>query len=250
MGKSTTRLSNWRYWDQHVQSEVEGGQYINASTIMIAAGPPRLSDATKGDIASANDIAYPIGILENIGIAQNRGLQRMFEIGSRRSYFIPGRTVGSVSLGRVLYYGPSLLRVLMAYYPHSKIKGANSIGGENENSAFGRELDGGARTPQILENPGYGGGKGANNRDFFINLASDLFDHSLGLLVYIRDSNDDSYGAFYMEDVHISSHSININASSVLVAESVTAQYDRIVPINVNNVKTDRSSADIINLGL
>jgi len=226
--QATTSIKNWRFWDQHVQSELQGGQFINASTILLAAGPPRLSDASaNGTSVSASDIAFPLGVIENFSLSQNKQLQRMFEIGSKRSYFVPGRTVGQVMLGRVLYFGPSLLRILYAYYPSAKM-GANDLG-------FAAKDLGDGRTTNLLELAGFGrqGGSSSDNVDFFINLASDLFDKPLGLMCYLRDSQNDSYGAFYLEDCYLQSHQFNINSSSVLVAEGVSAQYDRLVPINI-----------------
>jgi len=237
----TTSLSTWEFWQNHVQADLQGGQFVNAATTLIAAGPPRLSQANSGpelDVDRAGaDVAFPIGIVENFGLNQNKMIQKMFEIGSKRAYHIPGRTVGAITLGRILYWGPSLLRVLYAYYPPTKmppganklskadIKGPppNLIAPIKDTAGYGRALNN--------QNP-----KGQNT-DFFINLASDLFDHPLGLMVYLRDAQDQAYGAFYLEDTYLQAHSFNVNASSVLVAEGVSAQYDRLVPINIVTVK-------------
>ncbi|MEN6550147.1 MAG: hypothetical protein ABFE07_29230 [Armatimonadia bacterium] len=250
---ATTSLKNWKYFENHVQGDLEGGQFVSAATTLIAAGPPRLamaagintkaSSANNPSVASLSDggknLAFPIGVVENFGLNQNKMVQKMFEIGSKRAYHIPGRTVGALSLGRVLYDGPSLLRVMYAYYPHARMS-ANKL--DNVKGSNGEFNESGA-TPQVLDPAGFGpaasgsAGVGAdqnvNNKDFFINLASDLFDHPLGLMVYIRDNMDKAYGAFYLEDVMLQAHSLNINASSVLIAEGVSAQYDRLVPINI-----------------
>lgn len=249
---ATTSLNNWKFYENHVQGDLEGGQFVSATTTLIAAGPPRLSMAAGVNVsagsstnpAQANlvsgskNLAFPIGVLENASLSQNKMIQKMFEIGSKRAYHIPGRTVGAVSLGRVIYDGPSLLRVLYAYYPSSKMS-ANPVDNvKGSNGEFGEQ------TPMVLDPAGYGPkgltgyqGTGAdqnkNNRDFFINLASDLFDHPLGLMFYIRDNKNMAYGAFYLEDAMVQSHAINLNASSILIAEGVSLQYDRLVPINI-----------------
>ena len=222
----TTNISNWNWWQNHVQSDLQGGEFVNAATTLIAAGPPKLPTGTNS-IGGLSNMAFPIGIVENFGLNQNKMIQKMFEIGSKRAYHIPGRTVGAITLGRILYWGPSLLRVMYAYYPSSKmgsgVHAVDSVGA------------GTAATPEIKDPAGYGAAPGPNsgNTDFFINLASDLFDHPLGLLVYLRDAQDDCYGAMYLEDCYLQAHSFNINASSILIAEGVSAQYDRLVPINV-----------------
>ena len=236
--QATTSLNEWRFFDRHVSSELQGGQFISAATILVAAGPPLLSDFAKGgtsaDVAAASEVAFPIGIIENFGLSQNRQLQRMFEIGSKRSYFIPGRTIGSLSLGRVLFFGPSLLRVLYAHYPIDKINAAggnvaNKLGTGNVERPLGN------RTPEILDIPGFGSQdvSEGENADLWMNLASDLFDHPFGLLVYLRDAQNDAYGGFYLEDTNLQAHQFNVNASSVLVAEGTSCQYDKLVPVNI-----------------
>ncbi len=244
--QATTSIANWKFFQNHVQSELQGGQFISAATILIAAGPPRLRDATSAPpgegSAGKAEIAFPIGVIENFGMSQNRQLQRMFEIGSKRSYFVPGRTIGSISLGRVLFFGPSLLRVLYAYYPKSKF-GAGPVANALAGSLTEKEL--GLRTPIVNDRPGFGrklpakaeGGLDEGlNQDFWINLASDLFDHPFGLMCFLRDAQNDAYGAFYLEDTNIQAHQLNVNASSVLVAEGTSAQYDKVIPINITSV--------------
>lgn len=245
--QASTSLNEWRFFDRHVSSELQGGQFISAATILIAAGPPLLSDfasgGSKADLDAASEIAYPIGIVENFGMSQNRQLQRMFEIGSKRSYFIPGRTIGSTSLGRVLFFGPSLLRVLYAHYPVTK--SPQTLGDFNVlNEKVERPL--GTRTPEILDIPGYGSNDPAakgQNADFWINLASDIFDHPFGLLIYLRDAQNDAYGGFYLEDTNLQAHQFNVNASSVLVAEGVSAQFDKLIPINITLPKKTSAGA-------
>ena len=246
--QAATSLASWKFFENHVQSELQGGQFISAATILVAAGPPRLSDASvgapAGDAGKA-EIAFPVGVVENFGMSQNRQLQRMFEIGSKRSYFIPGRTIGSVSLGRVLFFGPSLLRVMYAYYPTGVAKfGLGNVANPLNGALAEKKL--GRRTPKVLDRPGFGAPLAkqdkALNADFWVNLASDLFDHPTGLLVYLRDAQNEAYGAFYLEDVNLQAHQFNVNASSVLVAEGTSAQFDKVIPINVASLPKQQPS--------
>ena len=129
---ATTSFNNWDFHNHHVQEELLGGEFVSAETTLIAAGPPRLSDiAPSGDqtidTQDEGDMVFPIGVLENVGMSQSKQLQRIFEIGSSRSYFIPGRTIGSLTLGRVLYHGPSLLKVLYAHYKQSAADPADNF---------------------------------------------------------------------------------------------------------------------------
>lgn len=242
---ATTSLNNWDFHNYHVQSELLGGEFISAETTLIAAGPPRLSDVVGGDAqtqgpidtAAEGDMVFPIGVLENVGISQSKQLQRIFEIGSSRSYFIPGRVVGSLTIGRIMYHGPSLLKVLYAYYKQN----AGNIRFMNGDNATvtknGIELPNPNKTLLKLEalqnelhrvkyNPGYD--------DLWLNLGSDIFNQPTGLCLYFRNQNDTTIGAVYLEECYIQGHQLSISSGSVLVMEGASLQYDRIVPIRMN----------------
>jgi len=222
-----TAIDKWNYEEFHVQRELETNDFVNAASTLIAAGPPtlakagdsRLSDGAALDPATLTEVAsfaYPIGVLENAAIAQNKQLQRMFEIGSKRSYFITGRNVGSVTLARTLFHGPNILRVLYAYYPADLIN--NTVSDLLSTQAP-------PSATEIRNNPGYA--------DFFMNLDSDLFDHPIGLMFLFQDQLQDNYGAIYLENAYINAHQLNISSTSVLLAEGATMQFDRAVPIDV-----------------
>ena len=235
---ATTDFSNWDFSNYHVQQELKGGQFVSAETSLIASGPPELggtgpySSVPVGNVGSV----YPIGLIENAGISQSKQLQKIFEIGSSRSYFIPGRVVGSVSIGRMFYYGPSLLKVMYAYYYND----ANNIeigtqpsgtmttlpDGSEALDPAARLLDTGSTTYHALrQSPG--------EDHFFVNLASDMFNQGCGLAFYFKDANFNSVGAFYLEHTYIQGHQFSVSSGSVLVMEGASAQYDRIVPIKL-----------------
>jgi hypothetical protein len=222
----TTDFSNWDFLNYRVQSELKGGQFVSAESTLVAAGPPTLP---SGNTGAENGIAYPIGLLESVGLQQSRQLQRIFEIGSTRSYFVPGRTVGSLSLGRTFYYGPSLLRVLYAYYSSAASASGPAIGTgatQSTKTLLGANtaIDG---LHQIRRTPGYG--------FMFIDLASDLFAQPTGIAIYFKDANYETLGGFYLEETYIQGHQMNISSGSVLIMEGASAQYDRIVPLNVES---------------
>lgn len=229
---ATTSIANWNFQDEHVQQELDGGDFVNAASILFSAGPPSikfagstgtdLSEQTVAKRDELNAVAYPLGVLENVGLGQNKQLQRLFEIGSKRSYFITGRNVGQVNMARVLYNGPSLLRSLYAYYPATKI---NPTVGQLLAAGAGRA---GKGAPQLDNNPGYA--------DFFINLDSDLFDQPFGWLMLILDSDGDAYGGVYLEQMYLQAHQFTINSTSVIVAEGGTAQFDKLVPVDVGAI--------------
>jgi hypothetical protein len=234
---ATTDFSNWDFSNYHVQQELQGGQFVSAETSLVAAGPPEIGGTSAYSSVPVGNVGavYPIGLIENAGISQSKQLQKIFEIGSSRSYFIPGRVIGSVSLGRIFYYGPSLLRVMYAHY---KNEGTIAVGtadststitladGSTAQNPLARLLEAGGDTFHALrQSPG--------EDYFYANLASDLFNQGTGLAFYFKDANFNSVGAFYLEHVYVQGHQFSLSSGSVLVMEGVSAQYDRIVPVKL-----------------
>lgn len=194
---------------------------------MLAAGPPRLANigllTFAGDVGTAgDDIVFPIGIVQNFNLSHNRQFNRIWEIGSERSFFISGRTVGQLGLSRILYHGPSLLRVLYAYYQDlfpptliPSVIGANNIGALTVANAHNVKIP-----------PGY--------ENMYLNLASDLFSQPIGLMAYFRDSNEDTVGSIYMESCYIPNHTIATDAQGTIIQENVGVQFERAVPVAVS----------------
>lgn len=244
---ASTSYSNWDFHNYHVQQDLKGGQFVSAESTLIAAGPPNL-DVPSSDPAnpqqSAGDpgaLVYPIGMLESVGLQQNKQLQRIFEIGSTRSYFVPGRTIGSISIGRTFYYGPSLMRVLYAYYKNKQGTNGSLVSVGQGTAAQVSSSDGGtipnpeaalitggpdlAELHGIRRTPGEG--------YFWVDLASDVFAQPTGLAIYFKDANSVSVGALYCEEAYIQGHQMTVSSGSVLIMEGVSMQYDRIRPIKM-----------------
>jgi hypothetical protein len=238
--ESIQGLARWNFRTQHVQRELEPQDFINAATVLIAAGPPRI--VSPGELQGVDEAAtartsavylYPIGIVENMTIVSNRQLQILFEIGSKRQFYIPGRVVPQISLARTLFNGPNILRALYAYYPPSLIHPRVFPLAQTPTSSFNELL----QCP-IQEVPGF--------VDFFINLNSDLFDKPFGLLMILKDDCNRPYASFYLENAFINNHQMTVNASSTLVAEGTTIQFERIVPVDIGAVPTaTKTGADV-----
>lgn len=224
-------FSDWSPYTGYVQGGLVDGAYAHAGFTLLAAGPPRLANiggaaalagAVTGQGQQANQIVYPIGIVQNFSMSQSRNFSRLFEIGSERSYFIGGRTVGQLGLGRVYYHGASLLRVLYAYYqdlvPPTLVPAMFPNAGASVM----------ANPHDVVIPPGYD--------NLYWNLASDLFAQPIGILMYIRDVNQETLGAMYFEACYVPQHSIAMDAQGVLIQEQASIQYERSVPVQVSSL--------------
>jgi hypothetical protein len=219
---ATTNINNWDFHSIHVEEDLSAGQFINAESTLICAGPPRVSDASE-----TNDVdVYPIGLVENVGISQSKQLQRIFEIGSARSYFIPGRVIGSFSMGRVIFNGNSLLRTMYAWMDLS------TIGAEQTDQLLDTSVEADVLTDLggiALNNNPTAGFDGA-----WFNMNSPLFNQPFGMMFMLRDQVDQDWASFYLEVCHPQGHQFSISSGSVLLLEAVTAQFDQLVPVAVS----------------
>jgi len=222
-----TQFSEWRPYERYVQSGLADGQFLSAAFTVLAAGPPRLANVggatvTAGALAGAgaDQIVMPIGIMQNLNLSHNRQFSQIFEIGSERSYFISGRTIGQLTLARVMYHGPSLLRMLYAYY--EDLIPPNTVSAVFANAGSATV----ANPHDVKIPPGY--------ENFFVNLASDLFNQPIGILLYVRDSNEDTVGAVYMENCYVPNHTWATDAQGVMIQENAGMQFERAVPVAVS----------------
>ena len=96
---------NWDWENQHVNQSYDDGSQkdvsvydiIESGTVLIAAGPASLTAATQVSVNGGTNNGFrlvPIGLVETATVAMSKPLSRIFEIGSKLSYIIPGRTVG------------------------------------------------------------------------------------------------------------------------------------------------------------
>ncbi len=216
----TNSIGNWQFHSSHVEEDLIAGEFINAESTLICAGPPRMPPTTGGDPP-----VYPMGLVENAGVSQSKQLQRIFEIGSARSYFVPGRVVGSFSMGRVIFNGNSLMRVKYAWANLDAAVGDDIQAAVLADLELDSEL---MDEKNINPNPGYGGA--------VFNLGSNLFNQPYGLLFLLKDQANADWAEFYLENCYIQGHQMSISSGSVLLLEACSSQFDQLVPVAVQQV--------------
>ena len=229
-------FSSWTPDTSYVQAGMTDGRYATAAYTLISAGPPRMANiggaaAVAGAIQNgtgANNIVYPMGLVQNFSIGQSQQISRLFEIGSNRSYFINGRTMGQISMSRVYYHGASLLRLLYAYY-QDLVPGQGVVPMFDNLGAQAM-----ANPHDVIVPPGY--------ENVYINLASDLFTQPVGLLIYTKDIDKKALSAVYAEAVTVPSHNWGSDAQGVIIQEQVSLNYERLVPVLINSVKLIKGS--------
>jgi hypothetical protein len=261
----TTALSDWSFQDKHVQQNLTGGDFIGSHGCLLCATAPRMTDLTDdgsafndsnpntqniaengaiepGDLST--NFALPIGVVDTGSMQQDRQMAQIFELGSKRSYILASRTTGVMSLARVFYKGPNLLRMLYAYYPEAKIntsiqQGASTEGtGNSITNTIQLNADSKEKLPGILDLPGYS--------NVFFNLNSDLFSQPFGIVLYIKNNNSKEVAAVYLEECYIQNHVLNMSANNIIVAENTTLRFERVVPIKVREVASG-SNATVVN---
>lgn len=232
---------NWNFASSNVQASVKNGEYISSESTLLLAGPSKLShlsgDGTGTFLGSSNSL-LPIGIMQNMSMAQNRPVTKLFEIGSKRSYFVPGRAFLQFNASRIMFYGPSLMRVLYALAPErltARLGTPLNIDPDSNGNGVAQlpQYDDLFQEDPLVNVPGYGGTNNEDNRDFYIDLTSELFTVPFGLCVIMKTAQDKPYGAMYLEDCYLESHQLSMDAGQVVIAESVSGQLDRMAPIQL-----------------
>jgi len=205
--------TSWAWKDSFVNKLADDGyerySQLSASpdTTILFAGPARFSGIGTGSV----DL-IPIGLVDNISMSSDRGLMRLFEIGSARSFFTVGKTTHGITMSKLLADQANILAALTAnsYKPSMATSGLSAPGPE---------------TP---------------NADVQMNLDSEVFAVPFGLLMVMktRGGSSDGYGkvltGMYLEECHFSNYSFSIASTQPVIAENVSIQYDRPVPVSFN----------------
>jgi hypothetical protein len=230
-------FDTWDSYDTTVQSNLTEGQALSSQHTLLAFGPPflgrggadagleegALSPETGGSPFGGGEVLWPAGLVSSFGLQQQQPVIPVPEIGSERRYTVVGSSDGGFSMQRTLFHGPSLLRATMAYF-----KAPNNPDIQVE-PLIDNEAAQLRRNPHnwIHDNPG--------NENAHFNLGSDLFRQAFGLLVYFKDVNREDYGAIYLEQCHIGSHSLSTSAGQVVIAEGMQCSFARVRPVSLSN---------------
>ena len=240
--------NGWDWEDQHVmqsfspaddvdrQQSIGIHDIVESGTVLIAAGPADLDNASKADNGYR---VVPIGLVETAQISLNKPLSRIFEIGSKLSYIIPGRTVGGISLSRVFFDGPSIMKAMyfgevaadMADDQHKYARMISNPSEQNSEDLFRKYAH-------------IGSGNMA------MNLASSFFDNPIGLAFFFKDQESDMVSQTYFEGCRISTYSLGISAGMNVLTEAINVEFIRVRPINTVDSKSYNRGDNIADMNI
>ena len=142
----------------------------------------------------------------------NPQLARLFEIGSNRSFFTRGKTVHSMSLGKMLADQKNILAAL-------------------SDNAY----------RNLPQNAGGTGSPGATapNPDIKMNIDSEYFNVPFGLMIMFKsrgggDGNGKILSALYLEYCMFAGYSFQVASQSPVIVENINIEFDRPVPVSFN----------------
>lgn len=222
MATVSTPPLDWDFQNAHVDPSAlnQGGSpsgprgnYISSESILLAAGPATLAQAT-----ATNLILFPVGVCDAIQIVQNKGVVQLYEIGSRLPYILPGRPIIQLQISRVLFNGDSLL-------------GALSKGNENPD---GTPLTADQFAADVTGEPGVvltNVNNSSQPGNFYMNLASHYFNQPSGVAIFFKDSQNEWVAGYYAENCIIQTHSMAIQGQNMVVMENAAIRCTGFVPM-------------------
>jgi hypothetical protein len=217
-------VDNWNFKENYVQQDENqgtAGMFIAAESTLICAGPAKVSDMMS---------VIKVGLSPSIQISQNIPQQRIYEIGSMRCHILNGIPVGGLTISRMIYNGPSLLRAIYGnlYDDNGNITPLAMQGLTASDTSFNKKLQ--AAWANITKNPDQ-----VMENDTKTQLWLSLWDQRLklpfGLAVYMQDVSGNAVGGVYYEGCKVNSSQYGQSSGQMVMMEGISVAFDRAVPI-------------------
>lgn len=227
-GATITSRPVWD-WDTHVdQSPVNGAgggastnagyaaasgkDIVESGSTLIVAGPADLTKASEG---GKELTLVPIGFVEGFSVQMGKSNNRIFEIGSKISYLVPGRVAGGISISRAFFDGASLMKFLYAGEVYDESATLSKKSAKFKSSGHDNAVD----SAPISSN------------NMAMNLMSSFFDMPFGLGVIFRDQEKDDVGFTYFENCYASNYQMSVGAGQNVISESMSIDFTKITPV-------------------
>jgi hypothetical protein len=222
----TSAPDNWNFKENFVQEdEYQGtsGSFIAAESTLICAGP-----ATAADMLSV----VKIGLAPSIQISQNIPQQRIYEIGSMRCHILNGIPVGGLTISRMIYNGPSLLRAVYGNLYNSdgsltSLAKSGMVSGSlnvNSNIALANSWNSMVKYPDKVMDAD-------SNQQLWLSLWDQRLKLPFGLAIYMQDVSGNAAGGVYYEGCKVNSSQYGQSSGQMVMMEGISVAFDRAVPL-------------------
>ena len=218
--------ANWNWNENFVQEDENlstGANFIAAESTLIAAGFAKATPSMQ---------VVKIGLCPSIQVSQQIPQQRLYEIGSQRCHILNGIPQGGLSINRLIYNGPSLVRSLYGL----TIDASNNIttgamnGTTTANNAAQAAIaaqwsamNGAAKIDSVIS--------GHQDTNLWLSMWDTRFRMPFGLAVFMQDIKGNSVGGLYFEGCKVGNHQFSQSAGQMIMMEGLSIMFDRSVPI-------------------
>ncbi|MEG0728127.1 MAG: hypothetical protein RR420_00755 [Anaerovoracaceae bacterium] len=106
-------VDNWEFKDKHVDPNIGSNNakaFVSAARCILYAAPADKS--TSADGTPAINTFTRIGTVQGFNWSENKQIEQFFELGSDLPYFVPGRTMGQISIAKMQLSGYDLLNTI------------------------------------------------------------------------------------------------------------------------------------------
>ena len=220
----SSRAIDWNWAENFVQVDTNpatSGLNVSSDSTLICAGPPRVSDAFS---------VLKLGLAPSFSVSQQIPQNRIAEIGSRRVHIINGTPVGGGSISRFLYNGPTLFRMSYGLIFDNDGRLLDSAK-ESLRLESGNDQDALIRLWENMVGLNSRIVKGHSKTNFWISTWDDKAKFPIGFAIYHQDTAGNYVGGYYIEGVKYNMHGISQQAGQMVLAESLSFAFDRIIPI-------------------
>ena len=201
IGKDTEWESNFK--NKHV-SDATSDQFIASYRTVIYARQAK----SNGEVEKISDIGataatefHAIGVVQAYNWGESRNIDYIFELGSDIPYLVPGRTIGQISLQRIMLNGSDIVKALY-----------NEPASDNGTTTAGATSSGVIPLTSIKD----------------ITVPFDL----MFVAFPVNGTGENKYSRVF-KNCQIESRNESIQAGAVILAESVNIRYEAIVGVTL-----------------
>lgn len=173
------------------------GKFPGGSSTFLAASHPVFEDAIE-------EPAQVIGLTQSFNLNQGQQVTRIFELGSRGNFLVPGRGAGSASASSVVFAGKNLLG---SFYPYVTVEEIQAM----------------------YRKPGFNGK--------YRNLMSELFSTPFGLFTMMMTPSMELVSSDFLEVCYVKGSQYGFSAQGNIIVMNATFDYQDMIPVDPGNVE-------------